>query len=163
MAISQNDDAQEIKGASDGTLIGNVGDRLKVDASISQSVSDSLPRVNQGMDLSLNKSNGAWLSMTSYTGSGLFLGAACHFDNENVQVRLLIDGVEQYIVDCSDLDDLYPSNPLYLNIYWEREDEKLFINWPAKFNSSFALQAKASDNNNSRDVRDWLVMYEVDP
>lgn len=81
-------DSTRIKGATDLTLIGNVGDRLKVDAQVNLSPKLTTDLVTTPVPLS----TGSYTTVYSYTGSGLLLGFSGEFNNTAILFRLLIDG-----------------------------------------------------------------------
>lgn len=94
-----NDDGDSgfIKGGTDSALIGNTGDRLKTDVSISSitgAVSASYSSKTR-VDLvtsSVNLSTGSYTTCYSYTGSGLLIGLSAEFNNAAILFRLQVDG-----------------------------------------------------------------------
>lgn len=98
ISFSEGDDIQ-IKGATDATLIGNVSDRLKVDASIS--VSSTLPAWTSALrydDMSLVAretsipTSATWTTIYSYTGSGYLAGFLVTVETfAGWEFRLLVD------------------------------------------------------------------------
>lgn len=87
----------QIKGATDGTGIGNTGNRLNVDTSISSitgAVSASFSSKTR-VDLvttPVNLSTGSYTTCYSYSGTGLLLGISAEFNNAAILFRLQVDG-----------------------------------------------------------------------
>lgn len=87
----------QLLGADGTTVIGNTGDRLKTDVSISSitgAVSASYSSKTR-VDLvtsSVNLSTGSYTTCYSYTGSGLLIGLSAEFNNAAILFRLQVDG-----------------------------------------------------------------------
>lgn len=87
----------QIKGATDGTGIGNVGDRLKTDnviSAITGAVSASFSSKTR-VDLvttPVNLVTGSYTTCYSYSGTGLLLGLSAEFNNSASLFRLQVDG-----------------------------------------------------------------------
>lgn len=97
VGISFNDgDDVVLKGATDGTLIGNTGSRLDTTAvisSITATVTGSLSpnfRIDQVGAISLV--TGSYTTIYNYTGSGYIVGYSCEFNNAAILFRMQIDG-----------------------------------------------------------------------
>jgi hypothetical protein len=82
-------------GATDGTAIGNVGDRLKVSTNSSAKF-----RVNFASP-ALAVTGSSYTSIYSYTGSGTFYGTVIDSNQDGFQLRVLIDGTEVVVTDIS--------------------------------------------------------------
>jgi len=94
-----------INGGTDNTPIGNVGDRFKVDASISSVTGGTAVWSNKIQYLDINSSVGtydrgdtissSWADLFTYTGSGIFYGfLATMEDPKDVYFRVVSDGVD---------------------------------------------------------------------
>ena len=98
----------KIKGATDGTKIGNVGDKLKTTAEITQTPG-SVPSISNNIIYNdMNVSNGGvardtfistnWINIYNYSGSGIFLGFLVTLQNiwanDGWYIRLIIDSKE---------------------------------------------------------------------
>ena len=108
-------------GGTDQTTIGNVGDRLKVDAAISFAGGSSFPHFNSPFQYDdMNASNGGvardtqigttFTNIYSYTGSGYLLGfSVTNEDKKEWYIQLNIDGTDLFIgstgLYTKDLDD----------------------------------------------------------
>lgn len=96
MSLGEGDDIQ-IKGATTATLIGNVGDRLKVDSAITAvtaAVSASFSSKTR-VDLvttPINLTTGSYTPVYSYSGTGFLLGFSAEFNNAAILFRLQVDG-----------------------------------------------------------------------
>lgn len=120
LSLGEGDDIQ-LKGATDGTLIGNVGDRLKVDANFS-----TLPTVALGYRgsamrfMDMNAANGgvargtAINSTVNYTtvfnisGSGTLFSFLVTLEGnllggDPFNVKLEIDGTEVFVINTDDI------------------------------------------------------------
>ena len=163
----------KILGASDGTEIGNIGDRLKVDTIVTPS-SGSVPSVNSKLryiDMNV-ASNGVarttgvtntWTQVFSYSGSGLYLGMVLNLENKDKwYVRMVVDGEEIFGTDgmftgdlvsgsAYDLDD--GGSPLStsegkLGISMEEHDRFVWTapnSFPIRYSSSVTIYVKRSE------------------
>lgn len=98
-----NDVNPQIEGASDGTLIGNVGDRLKVtaDNSVSNlSFSKKLRAVPLTSVIAITDTV-TYTTIYTYSGSGLLIGFNIEFNSVAVIPKLTIDG--DIILDNTDI------------------------------------------------------------
>lgn len=92
-------------GGTDATIIGNISDRLKVDASISSitgavtAAFSSKTRVEL-VTTPVSLSTGSFTNYYSYSGSGYIIGWSAEFNNAGVIPRFTIDG-EHIITDNS--------------------------------------------------------------
>lgn len=119
--INQTD---TITGGTDGSVIGNTGDRLKVDANITGTISPQFT-TNKLRYVDMNASSGGvargtsvagnstWVSVFSYTGSGYLLGFCMNLATATTgwQIRLVIDTTEEVFgatgLLTSEVDTLY--------------------------------------------------------
>lgn len=120
--LSQN---ATLTGATDGTRIGNIGDRLKVDAAIT-SVSAGVNSFTQKLRYDdMNVANGGvargttiteavgWVQLYSYTGNGVYTGLSLGLAsaNTNWQIRLVLDSANEVFgsngILTSDVDGPY--------------------------------------------------------
>lgn len=97
-----------IVGDSDGTLIGNVGDRMKVDAEVTIIPSSgTIPTVGSklryddmnastgGIARGTTINTGVWTKIYEYLGSGIVTSCLInHEDKKNWRIRLQVDGEE---------------------------------------------------------------------
>ena len=83
-----------LRGATDGTRIGNTGDQLKVAASLSSG--QLVPTITNKIRMRLNTSNvtvvAVYTSLFNRSGTGLFFGFQTAFNSSNVRIKLTIDG-----------------------------------------------------------------------
>lgn len=89
-----NDVNPQIEGGSDGTIIGNVGDRLKVTADNSVSniaFSKKLRVIVLTSTVSITNTV-TYTTIYSYTGSGLLIGFNLEFNSVSVVPKLTVDG-----------------------------------------------------------------------
>jgi hypothetical protein len=95
--IAANNTLATIRGNNDGTKIGNVGDRLKIDAVINNPSGSGLGSLTISKKLRLDRNftqqtvNNTYSTIYSYSGSGLFFGFHVDTDNANLEVRLTLD------------------------------------------------------------------------
>jgi len=106
----QSSGTVQIKGATDGTLIGNTGDRLKVDSTITSVSSGTLATFSNKVVADITQTPIAISSAVTYTniytysGTGKLIGFNLEFNGVNVVVKLVIDG--STIFDGFDLSAL---------------------------------------------------------
>lgn len=97
------DDVQ-LKGGTDGTLIGNTGDRIKVDSQLSGTI---VPTISNKFRVHTNTSVisvvSAYTSLYSRSGTGLFFGFQADFNSANVTVKLTIDSGIVFEVTVADI------------------------------------------------------------
>lgn len=84
-------------GGTDGTKIGNTGDKLKVSADISGSaVANAAAFTSKSRVVvqtsTINLATGSYTNVFSYSGSGLFYGFNAEFNNTGIICRLQVDG-----------------------------------------------------------------------
>lgn len=93
-----------LTGYTDGTPVGNTGDRLKVETSISSvtgAISASFSskgRIDQAGIVALT--TGSYTTVYSYAGSGFLIGYSLEFNNSAVLFRMQVDG-ETWITNTS--------------------------------------------------------------
>lgn len=94
-------------GATDGTPIGNIGDRLKVDANLNSG--QLVPTITNKLRIRYNiadvslPNTGVYQTVYSRSGTGLFFGVQLGFDNANVNIRLTIDGGQVFDLPLNDV------------------------------------------------------------
>jgi len=103
-----------LQGATDGTLIGNVGDRLKVDATVTSGIATLSSKLRY---LDMNTTNGGiarnanvsttFKNVFSVNGSGLFLYFGIKLEeSKNWTVKLSIDGEQIFGTNGLNLSDV---------------------------------------------------------
>lgn len=162
----------KLRGATDGTLIGNVGDKLKVDASVS--VSTAAPAFSSKMRTILIpgtvsiSSTSVFTSIYSYSGSGYVVGWSLEFSGINVIPRFQIDG--ESILDTNDLSTwgavITTSsttdrrlNGQGLDIASGNVDYSL--KYPIKFTTSVTLDAKLSSAG-AKNMTNGIIYIQKD-
>lgn len=116
----------KLRGATDNTLIGNVGDRLKVDTVISAFPTNSLQSwssklrfvdmnvANGGVARGTSVTNAAWTTVFSYTGSGYLAGALINVETfPDWRFRFLIDGADVFLDGNGILSDDITTDTIY--------------------------------------------------
>ena len=114
--ITTDSESNKIEGASDGTLIGNIGDRLKVtdDGGGSSGTpgapcfSDKYRTLFDGASLTLTTS---YQTRYTYSGSGKFVGFILAFSGSDLVVKLSIDSNVIFEINGGDLGDVQLGNP----------------------------------------------------
>lgn len=100
--ITTDSTSNKIVGATDETEIGNIGDRLKVDAEVSVGFD---PADRPGVSVISKKyriefseadvtAAVAFATVFSYTGSGKFFGFILKNDHKEIETKLTVDGTE---------------------------------------------------------------------
>jgi hypothetical protein len=158
-----------IMGGTDNTKIGNVGDRLKVDALsvVTFPTGQVLAWSKKLRYVDMNASNGGvardtlisttFTSIFSYTGSGYFVGFnLCLEDKTNWYIRLIVDGEDIFIGSTGIFTGDLTGKNIYgwetgdafdgPNIGWDANDETILyqspIGYPIRFDTSITLQVK---------------------
>lgn len=148
-------DSTKIQGNSDGTLIGNVADRLKVDATLT-GVTIALPasyssklRV-ETVTTPVVLTTGSYTNYYTYSGSGYFIGFSSEFNNAGIIPRVQIDG--ETIVSGTSITTFGSFQATSNSTDRRQLGSGIIINganfdWsfrnPIKFNSSVTLSADA--------------------
>lgn len=116
------DGSPYIQGATDDTLVGNIGDRLKTTTVITaSSVSafssklryDDMNVSTGGVARGSTVTDAAWTTVYSYTGSGVITGIGMNLQTANSDwlLRLLVDGTNEITgsggILTSDIDSVY--------------------------------------------------------
>jgi len=154
-----------LEGATDDTLIGNVGDRLKVDALLSVNdvtVSGGCPTTSSKFRIVHSESStpvtANYSTMYSYTGSGVLFGFILDYNSDFVRTKLTIDGTEVIFELTNDAiedmqsfagagcDDNDGSADLLGGFIKKTAGNKLNINFhcPIKYDSEVKVEAQRS-------------------
>lgn len=137
-----------LRGGTDGIKIGNIGDRLKVAASLS--IADTTC-ASQFTEQTLTSS---WISIDSHTGEGVIGHASVQFDSDDVSVRVLINGTIIYSFDTIKLtlsnNDFFTGSAentgINLPFIWNKAD-KVFHWVPpggAGYSTSFNIEVRST-------------------
>lgn len=84
-----------IDGGTDGTPIGNTGDRLHVSPRTSSKFRTVFAAPAQVI------TGSSYVQIFNYSGSGLFFGTTVNANQDGFQLRILIDGTETIVSDIS--------------------------------------------------------------
>ena len=166
ISTSSNPLVTKIIGATNGTEIGNVHDRLKVDMQLSSQTS-TVPSWSKNLRyIDMNASSGGiarstsiaasatWTTIYSYSGSGFVAGLIINVETfAGWEFRLLIDGEVIFDMLDSDItgdtvydfDDFTDVNQAYLGISKGSHDRFLFhspMNSPIYYSSSVQVQIR---------------------
>ena len=179
-----------LAGNTDGTLVGNVGDRLKVDTIISPS-SGTVPTVssklryldmnvaNGGVARETSVTNAAFVTVFSYSGTGILMGFLINFEEKDKwNVRLIVDGEEIFNPTSGigfttkdftddkvwDLDD--GGSPLStsegnLGVSMEEHDRFVWtspVGFPVRYTSSITIQLKRVAGEGAKKFNAGLVI-----
>lgn len=106
MSFNDNDDVQ-LKGATDASLIGNVGDRLKVDANFTVLGGQLVPTITNKLRVRYSTTpaviGAAYSTVYTRSGTGLFFGFQTDFNSANVSIRLTIDSGQIFELTQADI------------------------------------------------------------
>lgn len=112
--------------------------------------------------IDLNNINNPHTVLYSYSGSGKFISTVIRFNDEDVFIRLVIDGVEVFDIDCDILEgfdlDKEESN-IFCGVKWSK-DRNVFVfcpGLPISYNASVSIEARANSSSTSRDMNDIIV------
>lgn len=134
-----------LKGDTDGTKIGNTGDRLKVDAISSvPTISNKLRIDLSSTSISVPSSN--FVTLYSYNGSGNFFGTLLEFNNGNIDVRLTIDGEVIYTLNVNDVENAQIDQDLYAGFIRANSSNyfESTFKTPIEYSASILIEAKKS-------------------
>lgn len=165
MGINIGDVSPQIEGATDGTLIGNVSDRLKVD--ITRSTPNytfptwrhtlryiDMNVASGGIARLTSLSGGTWTTIFSYSGSGYIAGCVVNTDTfADWEFRLTVDSQVIFSLASNDiatdaiydLDDVTDSNQGYLGVSNGNHDKLLWhppLNYPLYYSSSVLFEIR---------------------
>ena len=174
-----------ITGGTNRTLIGNTGDRLKVDANIYSVSTGALSQYpNKLRHLDINVANGGiargtsitdttWVDTYSYTGSGSLMSIFLNLEfNSDWLIRLLIDGEDVFgsngilsndflstsIYNVSGTDDDALINAL--GFYFKSNGNFVWVsplNTPTRYNSSIVIKLKRASGQPAKKFQAGLV------
>jgi len=142
-----------IEGGSDGTTVGNTGDRLKVDATFSSSTTtvpswskklryDDMNVSTGGIARDTSLSGGTWTTVYLYNGSGYLAGILMNVESwKDWEFRLIVDTETIFTLKADDiqndkiydLDDIDDVNQAFLGVSKGSHDRFL---WHPPFSSS---------------------------
>jgi hypothetical protein len=153
------DNSQRIEGATNGTMIGNVGDSLKVSATLGvgpQSISSKLRAVFSATNQ--NITGASYVSFYTYSGSGYFWAFRVNLDNDGGQIQLSIDGdIIFNNITSKNISDLGAANSF---LPWHSRTSAgtyyFYAPIPIAFSSNVTLSAKR-DNNGALTVQQRII------
>jgi len=105
----------ELKGNTDGTLIGNIGDRLKITGD-GGSAADApgCPITSKKFRVEFDDTDVAitstFATVFTYSGSGKLFSASIKFNGEDINLRLKIDGEIIFNLNAKDVKDHQSNN-----------------------------------------------------
>lgn len=159
------DNSQRIEGGTDNTIIGNTGDRLRVEAAYSSSIFpaswdkklryDDMNASNGGVARNTSIATSAtWTTIYSYSGSGYIGGLLINVDTfTGWEFRLVVDGDVIYSFVSEDLttdtlydvDDVTDSNTAFLGISKGAHDKFTWhppLSVPMKYDATVVVQLR---------------------
>lgn len=160
----------KIAGGTDSTKIGNTADRLKVDAQITGVLSGASNTISKKLrtDMLIQDmtfTNSIYITLYTYSGSGLFVGAQFIFDNDHAQIKLTIDSDVIFDTDFHVLKtfDLSPSGPLTSGLgglFYATDGSTLnFIpTYPIPYSSLVKFECKSSDGGSHKHKQQLVVL-----
>jgi hypothetical protein len=152
----------KLRGASDNTLIGNNGDRLKVDAAFTSATTtvpswskklryEEMTTLSRGTSIATSTT---WTTIYSYTGSGFLAGFLVNVETfSGWEFRFLVDGDTIFsLADTDitgdaifDLDDITDVNQSSLGLSKSSHDRLVFhapLSSPIYFGTSVTVQIR---------------------
>ena len=160
-----------IDGGTDGTSIGNTGDRLKVDADITSIGSGTYPTMQcpevdsfRNGNISLPNFASGYGDIYSYSGSGEFYEFIINPDSESIWIALEIDGAVCFEVHLAVLEDIGTSSssvpPAYAMFGYNDVSHALRFSprYPITFNTSLKIVGKADSSTTSRDIEEYFIV-----
>lgn len=160
----------QLEGATDGTLIGNVGDSLKVvvgtftgNTSFFNVWSKKLRQLdmnasNGGVARGTSITNSSWVDIFSYSGSGFFAGAIINIETFTLwRMRIVIDS-QEILLDSNgilsddiqgdtvyDMDDTSDVTQAVIGISKGSHDRFVYsppLNFPIYYSTSISIKLK---------------------
>jgi hypothetical protein len=149
----------QTRGGTDGTLIGNVSDRLKVqNLSIGGPITTSSKFTVEYNNGNTAVTGAAYTTFYSYSGSGLFWGFRVNTDQDGGQIQLTIDG--NIIFTGITSKNISDSGGASVNFeYLSRAGAGsfyFFAPYPIDYTTSVVLAAKR-DNNGNLSVQQRII------
>lgn len=173
MLSNDDNDDVKLKGGTDATIIGNVGDRLKTDNTISGITGSITASFSSKMRVDtvttpVILTTGSFVTCYSYSGSGNILGFSAEFNNSNIVPRFTVDGENIFTgatlstwggfqVASNSTDRRQSGSGIVTNganIDWS-------LRQPLKFNTSISITADANGGAaSSRQLTQFLIYIE---
>lgn len=170
----------KLRGGTDLSIIGNSGDRLKVDASFS---SGAVPNANSKLRyIDMNASNGGverlttitnatWVDVYNYTGSGYVFGFFLNIETfTQWRVRFLVDGEEIFdtngiLTDDVTGDAIYDldndsGSDNYFGITKNAHDRFSWhgpLDYPVRFASSIVIKVKRETGAGAKKFQSGII------
>lgn len=170
MGVSYDGDDVKVKGADD-TIIGQVGDRLKVDSQIT-GVLQTTNGINCAVEnpriiasetsITIVNQNSPHTVIYSYTGSGKLFGFTLEYTNYNINCKVVVDGSELFDIDCSILRNMFSGGTEKNIMSWITYDRSFDLfhfkpRDPFIYASSISIECRANNNNSGREVTSNFV------
>jgi hypothetical protein len=178
----KNGGTTQIIGSDEENIIGNTGDRLKVDAQFNVTTTNISFQTNQLIYDDMNASTGGvaretiitsstWVDVYSYSGTGYIHAFLVNIEDEKKwRIRLVVDGVDIFgaagvlTADIHDDDvyDLTNNDKNYTGIGLEAGEHDTIIwqapnNFPVRFNTSVTVKLKRDTGESNKKFRAGLV------
>lgn len=151
-----------IEGGTDGTEVGNVGDRLKVTGNPSPSDANGCPTYSNNYkivsDFTNNNISSSNTTVYSYSGTGKFESFHLRFNTQDMSVILTIDGNEMFDVQLDDLDELGDGQDSFGAVLRNTRDDKTILfkpNCPIYFDTSVLLEARA--DSGTKQLKQYII------
>jgi hypothetical protein len=153
------DNSQRIEGGTDGTMIGNEGDRLKVTAIPGVGAISTSPKLRAVYsNTEQNITGAAYVSFYSYSGTGYFWAFRVNTDSDGAQLQLTIDGNVIFNgITSKQLSDLGTNG--VVESFHHRSGAGTYYFYlpvPISFSSSVDIAAKR-DNNGAVKVQERII------
>lgn len=167
---TDGDDTQ-IKGATDSTLIGNTGDRLKVDANFTVLGGQLIPTITKNFRVRYSTASStitsAYTTVYTRSGTGLFFGFQIDMNSANVSVRLTIDGSQIFEIIQADLK-LFQFNDTtttraQAGAFWTTIGNTMDFSsrYAIPYNTAITLEVKRSDGTNHT-LNNYMIFLTED-
>jgi len=168
------DASMKIKGATDDTLIGNVGDSLKTTATLNVSPSDTpgVSVLSKKYRIEFDETDvtagTAFATVFNYTGSGKFFGFILVNDHKEIETKLTIDGTEViFSLKAEDVGAVQISNPDVPDLVQETggimtaDNDKtvaLKLSFPIVFDTSVKIEVKRTEDTDHKVLRSMVSL-----
>lgn len=160
-----------LRGATDGAQIGNLGDRLKVDANFTVLGGQLVPTITNKLRVRYSTTpataGAAYSTIYTRSGTGLFFGFQCDFNSANVRLRLTIDSGQIFEITISDVK-LFQFNDtsttrMQMGGFWATVGNTVDFStkYAIPYTTSITLEMQRSDGTN-HSMSQYMVLLTED-
>lgn len=160
-----------LRGATDGTAIGNVGSRLMVDANFSVLGGQLVPTITNKLRIRYSTASAvagsAYSTVYTRSGTGLFFGFQADFNSANVRLRLTIDSGQIFEITLVDVKAFQfndtSTTRMQMGGFWTTVGNTLDFStkYAIPYTSSVLIEMQRSDGTNHT-MNQYMVFLTED-